>query len=120
MALDGKKIEDRTVDRLMDDLTRNLEVNDVIDKCLSEELITEEDLSRITATVNAGKKAEAVRDLMSHVKRSAPGYLTTFYGILKDSKSSFLAPTVAEGRKGREVTGPRVLPVSVEALGKIS
>ena len=97
MSLDGKKFEDKTVNGLMDKLTENLEVNDVLDKCLSKELITEEDLTRITATVNAGKKVEAIRDLMTHIKRSPPGYLETFYGILLDSKSSFLAPYVAEG-----------------------
>ena len=99
MSLEGKKIEDKTIDRLMDEFTRNLDVNDVADKSLSKELITSNDLDRITATVNAGKKTEAVRDLMSHVKRSPPGYLETFYGILQDSKSSFLAPYVAEGMK---------------------
>ena len=97
MSLEGKKIEDRTVDRLMDQLTSNLEVNDVADKCLAEELITSDDLARITATVNAGRKTEAVRDLMLHVKRSPPGYLEKFYSILNDSKSSFLAPYVREG-----------------------
>ena len=97
MSLEGKKIEDKTVDRLMDDLTKNLEVEDIVDKCLSKELITADNLASITAKLNAGKKTEAVRELMLHIKRSAPGYLETFYGILLDSKSSFLAPYVAEG-----------------------
>ena len=118
MSLEGKRIEDKTVDRLMSKLTENLEINDVMDKCLSEELITEEDLTRITATVNAGKKAEAIRDLMSHVKRSPPGYLTTFYRILEDSKSSYLAPDVAKGmlEKGAKWQVPGL----GEALSKIS
>ena len=97
LIMEGKKIEDKTIDRLMDDFTRNLDVDDILAKCLSKGLITEEDMGRIGATVKNGRTAEAVRDLMSRVKRSAPGYLSKFYEILLDSKSDFLAPYVAAG-----------------------
>lgn len=97
MSLDGKKIEDSTINSLMDEFTRNLDVDDILAKCLSKGLITEDDMSRIGATVRNGRNSEAVRDLMIRVKRSPPGYLDTFYGILNDSKSSFLAPYLAEG-----------------------
>jgi len=102
MALDPlerKKYEDRTIDRLMDKFTSNLDVNNVIDKCLAKGLITDEDLARIGATVQAGRNGAAVRDLLLHIKRSPPGYLDKFCKILNDSKASFLAPYVAEGMK---------------------
>ena len=96
MSLEEKKTEDKTVDRLMDKFTSNLDVDDVIDKCLSKGLITENDLSRIGATLKHGSTSQAVRDLMLSVKRSAPGYLEMFCGILKDSKSGFLVPCIEE------------------------
>ena len=102
--MEGKKIEDKTIDRLMDDLTRNLDVEDILAKCLSKELITDDDMGRIGAIVKNGRTAEAVRDLMLHVKKSAPGYLTKFYEILLDSKSEFLAPYVAKGMTRARLT----------------
>ena len=96
MSLEEKKIEDKTVDRLMDKFTSNLDADDIMDKCLSKGLITENDLSRIGATLKHGRTAQAVRDLMLSVKRSAPGYLKTLCGILNDSKSSFLVPYIEE------------------------
>ena len=104
LVMEGKKIEDKTVDRLMDEFTTNLDVGDILAKCLSKELITGDDMSRIDATIKNGRTAEAVRDLMSRVKRSAPGYLTKFYEILLDSKSEFLAPYVAEGMTRARLT----------------
>ena len=97
MSFGEKKFEDKTIDRLMDVFTKNLDVDDILAKCLQEELITDEDLTRIGATLRDGKNNAAVRDLMSHIKRSAPGYLEKFYVILNDSKSNFLAPYMAEG-----------------------
>lgn len=111
MSLETKKIEDRTVDRLMDQLTKNLDVDDILGRCLSEELITDEDMGRIGATIKAGKNTEAGRDLMSRVKRSFPGYLETFYKILLDSKSNFLAPCVADGKKRRDIANPLVIKI---------
>ena len=96
ISFEEKKIEDKTIDCLMDKFTSNLDADDIVDKCLSKGLITENDLSRIGATLKHGRTAQAVRDLMLSVKRSAPGYLKTFCGILNDSKSSFLLPCIEE------------------------
>ena len=97
MSLEEKKIENSTIDRLMDEFTSNLNVDyKVLAKCLSKGLITEDDMSRITAMVRSGRMTEAAMDLVLHVKRSAPGYLKTFCGILNDSKSSFLVPCIEE------------------------
>ena len=97
--MEGKKIEDKTMDRVLHEFTGNLDVEDILARCLSEELITADDMSRISATVKNGRTTEAVTDLMLRVKRSAPGYLKTFYEILNDSKSQFLAPVLAAGMK---------------------
>ena len=96
MSLGRKLMEDKTVDRIMDQLTTNLDVNDVLSKCLSEGLVTVNDMSRIGVTLSSGNNAEAVRDLMSCVKRSPPGYLKKFCGILSDSKSKFLIQYVEQ------------------------
>ena len=96
MSLEEKKIEDKTVDHLMDKFTSNLDADDIVDKCLSKGLITENDLSRISKTLMHGRTTQAVRDLMLSVKRSAPGYLKTFCDILNDSKSGFLVPCIEE------------------------
>ena len=96
ISFEEKKNEDKTVDRLMDKFTSNLDADDIMDKCLSKGLIMENDLSRIGATLKRGRTAQAVRDLMLSVKRSAPGYLKTFCSILNDSKSSFLLPCIEE------------------------
>ena len=107
MSLEGKKFEDKTIDRLMDVFTKNLDVDDILAKCLEEELITDEDLSRIGATLRGGRNNDAVRDLMSRIKKSAPGYLEKFYVILDDSKSKFLAPYVEQGKKRGKGQYPR-------------
>ena len=73
MSLEEKKIEDKTVDRLMDKFTSNLVADNIVDKCLSKGLTTENDLSRISKTLTRGSTSQAVRDLMLSVKRSAPG-----------------------------------------------
>ena len=80
----------------MDMFTKHLDVDSILDKCLSKGLITANDMSKINATLKGGGTAQAVRDLMLCVKRSAPGYVKTFCGILNDSKSSFLAPYIEE------------------------
>ena len=112
MSLEEKKIEDKTIDRLMDKFTSNLDADDIVDKCLSKGLITENDLSRIGATLKHGRTAQAVRDLMLSVKRSAPGYLKTFCGILNDSKSSFLVPCIEEEYRVQSVVKgkPNLIP----------
>lgn len=97
--MEGKKIEDKTMDRVMHEFTQNLDVDDILARCLSEELITADDMGRISATVRDGRTSAAVTDLMLRVKRSAPGYLKTFYEILNDSKSQFLASVLAAGMK---------------------
>ena len=96
MSLEEKEIEDETIDRFMDKFTNHLDVDSILDKCLSKGLITANDMSKINATLKGGGTAQAVRDLMLCVKRSPPGYLTTFCGILNDSKSSFLVPYIEE------------------------
>ena len=97
MSLEEKKIEDKTVDRLMDEFTSNLDMDgDLLAKCLSKELITANDICRIGATLRRGMTREAAMDLMLHVKRSCPGYLKTFCAILEDSKSRFLASYIEE------------------------
>ena len=95
--MEGKRIEDKTMDRVLHEFTGNLDVEDILARCLSKELITADDMSRISATVKNGRTTDAVTDLMLRVKRSAPGYLKTFYEILYDSKSQFLAPVLAAG-----------------------
>ena len=97
MSLETKKIEDKMIDRLMDEFTSHLDVDDILlAKCLSKGLIMEDNMSRIGTIFRGGRTAESAMDLMSHVKRSAPGYLKTFCDILNDSKSSFLVPCIEE------------------------
>ena len=97
MSLEMKKIEDKTIYRLMDKFTSHLDVDDILlAKCLSKELITEDNMSKIGDIFRGGRTAEAAMKLMSHVKRSAPGYLKTLCDILSDSKSSFLVPCIEE------------------------
>ena len=112
MLLEEKKIEDKAVDRLMDKFTSNLDADNIVDKCLSKGLITENDLSRIGATLKLGSASQAVRDLMLSVKRSAPGYLKTFCGILNDSKSNFLVPCIEEEYRVQSVAKgkPNLIP----------
>ena len=97
LSIEDKKIEDKTVGRLMDEFTRNLDVNGILAACLSKELITTEDMSRIGVTLSNGKIDEAAGDLRLHVQKSRPGYLKTFCEILEDSKSSFLVPYISRG-----------------------
>ena len=97
MSLETKKIEDKTIDRLMDMFTSHLDVDDILlAKCLSKELITEDNMSKIGDIFRGGRTVEAAMKLMSHIKRSAPGYLKTLCDILSDSKSSFLVPFIEE------------------------
>ena len=119
MSLETKKIEDKTIDRLMDKFTSHLDVDDILlAKCLSNGLITEDNMSKIGDIFRAGRTAEAAMKLMSHVKRSAPGYLKKFCDILNDSKSNFLVSCVEEEYRiqseehGEPVAGIFSLPTS--------
>ena len=105
MSWESKKFADRTIDRLMDVFTENLDVNDMLlAKCLSKGLITGDDSSRIGATIKAGRKCEAVRNLMLRVKRNPPDYLETFCGVLDDSELHFLVLRINEGTEKDSLT----------------
>jgi len=78
ISLEDKEFADRTVDRLMAAFTENLNIDDMLlCKCLSEQLISDDDVSRIGATLKAGRRCEAVRDLLLRIKRNrnkSPGH----------------------------------------------
>ena len=106
ISWEDKGFEDRTVDRLMVAFTENLNIDDMLlCKCLSEQLISDDDVSRIGATLKAGRRCEAVRDLLLRIKRNPPNYLETFCGVLGYSKSNFfLESRVKEGTLNQRIT----------------
>ena len=96
--MEGKKVEDKTLDQLLTTFVNSLDVDVVIDDCVSADLITMDDLEKIQASVKNGNKRSAIRELVAQLKRNAPGYLKKFYDILKETKMSFLGDEIVASK----------------------
>ena len=77
------KVEDDTLDHVLPDLVRHLDLNVVFDKLLREHLIEGEVYEHLTALLSSGLTSEAVRESIIKIKRNRPGYLAKFIAILK-------------------------------------
>ena len=96
--MEGKKVEDKTLDQLLTTFVNSLDVDMVIDDCVSADLITMDDLEKIQASVKNGNKRSAIRELVAQLKRNAPGYLKKFHDILKETKMSFLGDEIVASK----------------------
>jgi len=100
--MEGKKFEDKTLDQLLTTFVNSLDVDMVIDDCVTADLITMDDLERIQAKVKNGDKRSAIRELISQLKRNAPGYLKKFYEVLMDTRMSFLGDEIVTSKSCKE------------------
>jgi len=96
--MEGKKTEDRTLDLLLVTFVNSLDVDLVIDDCVTADLITMDDLEKIQAKVRNGDKRAAIRELIAQLKRNAPGYLKKFREILMSTKMSFLGDEIVASK----------------------
>ena len=70
MSLETKKIEDKTIDRLMDKFTSHLDVDDILlVKCLSKGLIMEDNMTKIGDIFRAGRTTEAAMKYVTRQKK---------------------------------------------------
>ena len=99
MTMEDKKVEDKTIDCVMDDFASNLDPDGILTKCLKEDLVTAETVQSVMAKVKNGEGRSAIMDLLFAIKKSAPGYLQKFCKILRESpKTKFLADIVENGQ----------------------
>ena len=97
--MEGKKVEDKTLDQLLSTFVTSLDVDSVVDDCVSADLITMDDLEKIQAKVKSGDKKAAIRELISQLKRNAPGYLKKFHEVLMGNTSmSFLGDEIVKSK----------------------
>ena len=100
--MEGKKFEDKTLDQLLATFVNSLDVDMVMDDCVSVDLITSDDLERIQAKVKNGDKKSAIREFISQLKRNRPGYLKNFHEVLMGTKMSFLGDAIVASKIVRE------------------
>jgi len=96
--LQKKDLETKVVSKCLDKLTENLDIDRVLDKLLSKDLISAEKHSEIAKLVEDGKRRPAVRNAMKEMGLKPPGSLNSFIEVLReDEKTKYLGDYVAEG-----------------------
>ena len=97
-TLQEKELETKAINKCLDKLTDHLDINRVLDKLLSKELISAERHSEVAKLVEDGKRRQAVRNAMEEIGLKPPGSLKSFIEVLKeDEKTKYLGDHVAEG-----------------------
>ena len=81
-------IEDQTIDHLFDELVHHLDLTIIVDKLLSNNLISAETLEILTNLLRDGRTNDAVRKAILMIRRNPPGYLDTFIKVLQSEDRS--------------------------------
>ena len=99
MARATNEAEINSLNRVIDKLTKNLDLNEVLDSLLAKELISEELYSEINQMLQNGKRVEANRNVIDKIKLNPPGFLETFIAILRENeRTKYLGDVVDEGQ----------------------
>ena len=97
-SLQEKELETKVVSKCLDKLSEYLDIDRVLDKLLSKELISAEKHSEIAKLVVDGKRRQAVRNAMEEMGLKPPGFLNSFIEVLReDEKTKYLGDYVAKG-----------------------
>ena len=98
IGLKEKELETKAVNNCLDNLSEHLDIDPVLDKLLSKELISAEKHSEIAKMVVDGKRRQAVRNAIEEIGLKPPGSLKSFIEVLKeDKKTKYLGDHVDEG-----------------------
>lgn len=99
MARATNEAEINSLNRIIDKLTKNLDLNEVLDSLLAKELISQELHSEINQMLQNGKRVEANRNVIDKIKLNPPGFLVTFIAILRENeRTKYLGDVVDEGQ----------------------
>ena len=91
-------IEAQTLDHVLEDLVDGLDLTIVVDKLLSNDLISAETHEQVTNLRSNGRTNDAVRVTIAAIKRNRPGYLATFIKVLRsESRSEHLGDWIQRG-----------------------
>ena len=91
-------VEDETINHLLSELVAGLDLSAVFDKLLGKDLINEETHERLGSLLSNGRTSDAVRETMSKIKRSPPGYLAKLIEVLRsEDRSKHLGDRLEQG-----------------------
>ena len=99
-------VEDETINYLLPELVDSLDLTAVFDKLLRENLISSGTHERVASLLNNGQTSEAVRETMTKIKRSAPGYLAKLIEVLKsEDRSKHFGDRIEQGMTSVGLSG---------------
>ena len=92
------KVEDETLNHVLPDLVKYLDLSVIFDKLLRERLIEAELHEHLASSLSSGLTGEAVRKTIIKIKRNPPGYLAKFIAVLKsEDKTKHLGDMIEQG-----------------------
>ena len=81
-------IKGQTLDHLFDELVHNLYLTIIVDKLLTNNLISAETLEALMSLLRDGHTNDEVRNTILMIRRNPPGYLDTFIKVLQSKDRS--------------------------------
>lgn len=93
-----KEAEIKSLDRTIDKLTENLDLDGILSSLLAKGLVSADCHSELNQMIQNGKRVGAVRKVIEELKLNPPGFLNTFIMILKENeRTKYLGDIVDEG-----------------------
>jgi len=97
-SVEIKSLETKTLNRCIEILTEQLDIDQVLDKLLEKELISGEQHGVIRKLVEDRKRKQAVRIAIEQLQLNPPGFLETFCSVLKgDKRTEWLVEEITKG-----------------------